>query len=198
MFVKYNGVLRGLDSEVAFLRDEMVRLCCSAEVAAAYGRGALEYTRARSELNTYTTTLHAINSAIVKLSKLTRATTVYRGISGRVLPEQVRRAPVSPPLAPPFSPPLTPPLPAALDDLGGVSGRRRLEALKPWPAAAAAVDAVRRQRCLEPRTAVAARRQIDVDHDHVSVRRVDCARCRGGHARGRQGSTAPIRRVDPL
>ena len=88
MFVKYNGVLRGLDSEVAFLRDEMVRLCCSAEVAAAYGRGALEYTRARSELNTYTTTLHAINSAIVKLSKLTRATTVYRGISGRVLPDE--------------------------------------------------------------------------------------------------------------
>ena len=36
----------------------------------------------------YITTLHAINSGIVKLSKLTKATTVYRGVSGGVLPEQ--------------------------------------------------------------------------------------------------------------
>jgi hypothetical protein len=32
--------------------------------------------------------LHVINSAVVKLGKLMQATKVYRGISGRVLPEQ--------------------------------------------------------------------------------------------------------------
>ena len=40
------------------------------------------------QLNRYATTLHAINSAIVKLGKLTVATTVYRGLSGFVLPKQ--------------------------------------------------------------------------------------------------------------
>ena len=35
----------------------------------------------------YVTTLHAINSSIVKLSKLTVASKVFRGIAGRVLPE---------------------------------------------------------------------------------------------------------------
>jgi len=36
--------------------------------------------------NGYVTTLHVINSAIVKLGKITAATKVYRGISGRALP----------------------------------------------------------------------------------------------------------------
>ena len=40
----------------------------------------------RKRANTYTTTLHAINSCVVKLSKLTRATHVYRGLSDRTLP----------------------------------------------------------------------------------------------------------------
>ena len=38
--------------------------------------------------NRYTTTLHVINSAVVKLSKLQNACKVYRGISGGMLPEQ--------------------------------------------------------------------------------------------------------------
>ena len=38
----------------------------------------------------YTTTLHAINSAVVKLSKLTMATCVYRGVSGGRLPSSFR------------------------------------------------------------------------------------------------------------
>ena len=38
--------------------------------------------------NTYSTTLHACNSAIVKLSKLTVATKVYRGVSGALLPAE--------------------------------------------------------------------------------------------------------------
>ena len=42
-----------------------------------------------SKGNVYSTTLHVINSAIIKLSKLTEATTVYRGLSSRRLPKQV-------------------------------------------------------------------------------------------------------------
>ena len=44
-----------------------------------------------TEGNPYTTTLHTINSAIIKLGKLTPACKVYRGISGGVLPEQFRK-----------------------------------------------------------------------------------------------------------
>ena len=36
----------------------------------------------------FVTTLHAINSGIIKLSKQTPATTVYRGVAGGVLPDQ--------------------------------------------------------------------------------------------------------------
>ena len=35
------------------------------------------------------TTIHAINSAIVKLSQLTKATPVYRGLAGVRLPQKV-------------------------------------------------------------------------------------------------------------
>ena len=42
--------------------------------------------------NSYTTTLHAINSAIVKLSKLTETGKVWRGVSGGRLPEGFRHA----------------------------------------------------------------------------------------------------------
>lgn len=75
----------------------MVKLCCAKDISDGFlgaaelweePRGTLTYTAARKELNTYTTTLHAINSAVVKLSKLTVATKVYRGVSGRVLPAQ--------------------------------------------------------------------------------------------------------------
>lgn len=40
----------------------------------------------------YTTTMHAINSAILKLSKLTAATVVYRGISGGRLEADFRES----------------------------------------------------------------------------------------------------------
>ena len=66
-FVKYNGVLRGLGNAVPFLEREMVRLCTD---------------------NRYVTTLHAINSLVVKVGKVTRADKVYRGISGALLPDE--------------------------------------------------------------------------------------------------------------
>jgi len=64
MYLKYNAVLRGLQFE--FAKQSFDQLC----------KG-----------NKYTTTLHAINSAIIKMSKLTKAAKVYRGVSGGKLPE---------------------------------------------------------------------------------------------------------------
>ena len=61
MFQKYNSVLRGIKAEPES------RMAISLK----------KLTRG----NTYTTTLHCINSVIVKLGKLTKAQKVYRGIS---------------------------------------------------------------------------------------------------------------------
>ncbi len=92
LYVKYNTVLRGIGTKAAqALRLKMIELCCADDVAVQYlelHQSAAAYKQARKKLNSYTTTLHAINSAIVKLSKLTQACKVYRGISGRRLPDQ--------------------------------------------------------------------------------------------------------------
>ena len=68
-FVKYNTVLRGLQSKTFYKK-------------------FIELTKG----NKYTTTLHVINSAVVKLSKLTVVSKVYRGVSGGRLPRQFRVA----------------------------------------------------------------------------------------------------------
>ena len=96
-FVKYNAVLRGLKSTVPYLRNDMVQRCCSKSTYEAYmgdarmweiPAGSLSFSDARKGLNTYTTTIHAINSSIIKLSKLTVATQVFRGVSKMALPER--------------------------------------------------------------------------------------------------------------
>ena len=66
-FVKYNAVLRGLQTENGYLKSQFTRLCMG---------------------NTYSTTLHVINSCIVKLARLGTADRVYRGISGGLLPNE--------------------------------------------------------------------------------------------------------------
>ena len=85
MFVKYNGVLRGLQSSSDFLKNTMVQLCCPKDVAEQFqgtakifepANGSISFEQAKSSLNLYTTTLHGINSAIIKLGKLTKATKV--------------------------------------------------------------------------------------------------------------------------
>ena len=97
-YVKYNLVLRGLGAgpDGHLMRNELVRCCSTSETyrrymggapAAAPAAGTLSFDEVRPRLNTYTTTLHAINSVVVKLSKLTYATKVYRGVGGRVLPD---------------------------------------------------------------------------------------------------------------
>ena len=67
MYVKYNAVLRGAKSTIGVMIKAFADLC----------RG-----------NYYTSTLNVVNSAIVKLNKLTRAEPVFRGISGGVLPPE--------------------------------------------------------------------------------------------------------------
>ena len=67
MFIKYNAVLRGLPGKVPCLKASMERLCAD---------------------NRYVTTLHVINSAIVKMGKLMVSQKVYRGIAGGLLPPE--------------------------------------------------------------------------------------------------------------
>lgn len=103
LFFKYNGVLRGLDTEKytapTILKNNMIMLCCPRATFEAYigtvdagslwkqADGTLSYAEALKDLNKYTTTLHCINSAIVKAGKLTNACVVYRGVSGGKLPD---------------------------------------------------------------------------------------------------------------
>ena len=103
LFFKYNGVLRGLDTEKYnapnILKNNMIMLCCPRATFEAYigtvdegslwkqADGTLSYAEALKDLNKYTTTLHCINSAIVKAGKLTNACVVYRGVSGGKLPD---------------------------------------------------------------------------------------------------------------
>ena len=65
MFQKYNARLRACTMNQHMI-NQYQKLCGS---------------------NTYTTTLHAINSAIVKLGKVSAALTVYRGVSDGALPD---------------------------------------------------------------------------------------------------------------
>ena len=90
-------VLRGLQSESHFLKNNMVRLCCPKGIAEKYqgtaeahepANGTLSFEEAKESLNIYASTLHAINSAVIKLGKLTKAETVYRGIGGMALPPE--------------------------------------------------------------------------------------------------------------
>eukprot|EP00962_Isochrysis_galbana_P003816 scaffold1069_cov129-Isochrysis_galbana.AAC.4 len=73
LFVKYNSVLRGCrESDPPGLREPFKKLCGGPQ---------------DEKPNLYTTTLHVINSCIIKLSKLTKATPVYRGLAGKSLPD---------------------------------------------------------------------------------------------------------------
>jgi len=65
MFMKYNTALRACGKDPRFI----------------------ESFKRLNHGNKYTTTLHVINSAIVKLGKITAQSKVYRGISGRTLPK---------------------------------------------------------------------------------------------------------------
>ena len=89
LFTKYNSVLRGVDSTSDFLQTQFISLCCAKEVGERFeksDKSSTDFSAAKAHANLYTSTLHAINSTIVKMSKLTRAATVYRGIANKALP----------------------------------------------------------------------------------------------------------------
>lgn len=89
LFVKYNSVLRGVDSTSDFLQTQFISLCCAKEVGERFeksDKSSTDFSAAKSHATLYTSTLHAINSSIVKMSKLTRAAKVYRGIANKALP----------------------------------------------------------------------------------------------------------------
>ena len=66
MYAKYNSVLRSKSKD-----PYLVKLC-----------------KALCKDNTYTTTIHACNSCVIKLSKLTKAGKVWRGIRDAKLPKE--------------------------------------------------------------------------------------------------------------
>ena len=65
MYAKYNAVLRA-KSKDAYLVEQMKTITLG---------------------NEYSTTIHAINSCVIKLSKLTKAGKVWRGIKDAKLPK---------------------------------------------------------------------------------------------------------------
>jgi len=101
MYEKYNAVLRffaalGADGavlleyasmeKVPFLQKKCGWLHLGEWVATAAGKGESAAVRWTWH-NQYTTTIHAINSIIVKLSPLTKITPLYRGWTGATLPQ---------------------------------------------------------------------------------------------------------------
>ena len=100
LFFKYNGALRGLSwgsyEAPPFLQNTMIKLCCPRHVFEQYiGVAQMwervpsdRYATAKVHLNVYTTTLHAINSIVVKCGKLTKASKVYQGMSGAKPPAE--------------------------------------------------------------------------------------------------------------
>ena len=88
MYLKYNAVLRSLRTDAHPFRLAMAHLCCASRVAEAFEAGAQSWEQVRVHANSYVTTIHCINSAIVKLGKLMSPGRLYRGLSGGVLPPQ--------------------------------------------------------------------------------------------------------------
>ena len=66
----------------------MIKLCCPKDVAVAFANGTMKFEEAKQSLNRYTTTLHAVTSAVIKLGKLSAVQPVFRGISGKKLPDK--------------------------------------------------------------------------------------------------------------
>ena len=83
MYDKYNVVVRARGGHAMASAEHLVKkfvAICRGNTCVAPRRVSRRISRRISR--SYATTIHAINSAIIKLSKLTRAGVVYRGYSG--------------------------------------------------------------------------------------------------------------------
>ena len=83
LHLKYNAVLKGLTR---------VHVSSPAEPSARQDEEQLHYFESLCCGNTYATTIHALNSSLIKLAKLGTAQRVYRGVSSAVLPEWLWQA----------------------------------------------------------------------------------------------------------
>ena len=105
MYVRHNWVLRSIghirsatERDASFserqLRDKLVERGRAEyeklKQGSSLGDGRLGDTTGATEGNLYTTTLHVISSAVLKLGKLTRANKVYRGISRKTVPQRLK------------------------------------------------------------------------------------------------------------
>ena len=94
LFIKYNSVLRGVDSTSDFLQTQFISLCCAKEVGERFeksDKSSTDFSAAKAHATLYTSTLHAINSSIVKMSKLTRARYTAASLTRRCPPSFGRR-----------------------------------------------------------------------------------------------------------
>ena len=80
MYLKYNSVLRFF-SKNAFLQSQCIKYKLTKEMP----DGKIEWINKAK----YATTIHAINSGVIKMSKLTVAASVYRGVAGMRVPRSV-------------------------------------------------------------------------------------------------------------
>ena len=94
MYFIYNAVLRTIGN---------VEMDESGATSAAASGGSTEEAKNKalrecvSRGDRYTTTLHVINSCIVKVSKTVVAEKVYRGVSGMLLPPRPKTSPLPSP-----------------------------------------------------------------------------------------------------
>ena len=91
---KYNGALRFFTGASSYTPDQVakgspsfVQKQCESDYKLGAWQGAKDGSLHWKWHNRYTTTIHGINSLIIKSSKLTVAAPVYRGLSGATLPK---------------------------------------------------------------------------------------------------------------
>ena len=91
---KYNGALRFFTGASSYTADQVakgspsfVQKQCESDYKLGAWQGAKDGSLHWKWHNRYTTTIHGINSLIIKSSKLTVAAPVYRGLSGATLPK---------------------------------------------------------------------------------------------------------------
>ena len=100
MYPKYNGVLRFSTGKESYTAAELARGLgpsflqkqCETDYMLGVWEATAEGGLRFDSFNRYTTTIHALNSAIIKLSPLSTAAPVFRGISGASLPKQLLEA----------------------------------------------------------------------------------------------------------
>lgn len=98
MYEKYNGVLRGCSGQIHYTAAEVADLKSNAQWPSFVRQKCVNLKLGTWEIdpstgsfawrwiNQYGTTIHAINSCVIKLSKVVKSCKVWRGVAGARLP----------------------------------------------------------------------------------------------------------------